>query len=135
MRTMIALSVLITARLVATAAADPAITDATGQWYCLPDDPRQPQIQIDFIEDAYRRCDQHICSIYDLSPLTQSGDHVRIAFGGVGVLEARLDGSRYVETVRVGADTIINQGGCEFRHLDDLHLEGTGASASARAKL
>ena len=45
------------------------ITDAAGQWYCLPDDPRHPQIQIDFIEDAYRRCDQHICSIYELSPV------------------------------------------------------------------
>jgi len=135
MRAMIAISVLITARLVATAAADPSISDGSGQWFCQPDDPRHPQIQIDFIEDAYRRCDQHICSIYDLSPVEQTGDQVRIAFGGVGVLEANADGARYVETVDVGGTQIVNQGACEFRSLDDLHLEGTQAAIPARAKL
>ena len=135
MRAMIAISVLITARLVATATAAPAITDASGQWFCQPDDPHHPQIQIDFVEDAYRRCDQHICSIYDLSPVEQAGDHVRITFGGVGVMEASPDGARYVETVKVGGTRIINQGSCTFRSLDDLHLENTQAATPGRATL
>lgn len=128
MRAMIAISVLITARLVSTAIAAPSIADASGQWFCQPDDPHQPQIQIDFIEDAYRRCDEHICSIYDLSPVQSSGNHVEIAFGGVGVLEATPDGTRYVETVRVGETMITNTGSCAYRSLDDLHLETTQAA-------
>ncbi len=133
MRATIAISVLISARLVATAAAGPAISDASGQWFCLPDDPAQPQIQIDFIEDAYRRCDQHICSIYELSPVEQSGDQIRITFGDIGVLDARLDGTRYVETVDVGATRVINQGSCAYRSLDDLYLED--GQAPERTKL
>jgi hypothetical protein len=125
MRATIAISFLISARLVATAMADPAISDASGQWFCQPDDPRQPQIQIDFIEDAYRRCDQHICSVYDLSPVEQNDDQVRITFGGVGILDARADGARYIETVEVGGTRIVNQGSCEFRSLDDLYIENT----------
>jgi hypothetical protein len=135
MRAMIAISVLITARLMATAVADPAITDGSGQWYYQPDDPHHPQIQIDFVEDAYRRCDQHICSIYDLSPIEQAGDHVRITFGDVGVMEASPDGARYAETVTIGDTRIINRGSCEFRSLDDLHLESTQAATPERAKL
>ena len=133
MRAMIAISFLISARLVATAAAGPAISDASGQWFCQPDDPDQPQIQIDFIEDAYRRCDQHICSTYDLSPVEQTDDRVRITFGGVGVLDARADGTRYVETVEVGGTRIVNRGWCEFRSLDDLYIEST--PTSGRLKL
>ena len=135
MRTMIAISFLLTARLVATAAADPALTDASGQWYCLPDDPSQPQVQIDFTEDAYRRCDQYICSIYDLSPVEQAGDFVRITFGDVGVMEASPDGARYVETVSVGGANIVNRGSCEFRSLDDLYLESTRRTTPARTPL
>jgi hypothetical protein len=135
MRAMIVISVLMTARLVATAAADPAITDASGQWYCLPDDPHHPQIQIDFIEDAYRRCDQHICSIYDLSPVEQAGDQVRITFGDAGVMEASPDGARYVETVTLGSARIVNRGSCAFRSLDDVHLDNTQAATPERAKL
>lgn len=133
MRAMVAISVLMTARLVATAAADPAISDASGQWFCQPDNPAQPQIQIDFIEDAYRRCDQHICSVYDLSPVEQDGDQIRIAFGGVGILDARADGARYVETVEVGGARIVNQGSCEFRSLDDLHFESIQAPERLRS--
>jgi len=124
MRMMIALTVLITARLVATATADPAITDASGQWFCQPDDPHHPQIQIDFIEDAYRRCDQHICSIYALSPVESLGDDIRIKFGGIGVLDAPAHGARYTETVTIGGTRIVSHGSCEFRHLDELYLEG-----------
>ncbi len=125
MRATFAISVLITARLVATAAADPAISDASGQWFCLPDDPQHPQIQIDFIEDAYRRCDQHICSVYDLPSVERADDQVRITFGGVGIFDANADGSRYVETVELGLSRIINKGSCEFRSLDDLYIEKT----------
>lgn len=124
MRAMIAISVLITARLVASAAADPAITDASGQWFCQPDDPRHPQIQIDFIEDAYRRCDQHICSTYPLSPVEALGQDIRITFGDVGILDARANGARYTETVTVGTSRIVSRGSCAFRSLDELYLEG-----------
>lgn len=121
---MIAISILISARLVATAAADPSITDASGQWFCQPDDPHHPQIQIDFVEGAYRRCDQHICSIYELSPVELVGDDIRISFGDVGVLNAPANGARYTETVTIGGTRIVSHGGCEFRSLDELYLEG-----------
>lgn len=124
MRAMIAISVLIMARLATTAMADPAITDASGQWFCQPDDPRHPQIQIDFIEGAYRRCDQHICSIYALSPVEALGEDIRITFGDVGVLDAPANGARYTETVTVGTSSIVSRGSCEFRSLDELYLEG-----------
>ena len=124
MRVMMVISVLMTVRLVATAAADPAISDASGQWFCLPDNPRHPQIQIDFVEGAYRRCDQHICSIYALSPVESIGDDIRITFGDDGVLDARANGARYTETVSVGRTPIVSHGSCEFKSLDELYLEG-----------
>ena len=132
MRAMIAISVLITARLVATATAAPAITDASGQWFCKPDDPHHPQIQIDFVEDAYRRCDQHICSIYALSPVESVGDNIRITFGDGGVLNAPVNGARYTETVTVGDTSIVSRGVCEFRSLDDLYIESTQVPERAR---
>lgn len=135
MRAVVAISALISVRLVATAMADPAISDASGQWFCQPDDPRQPQIQIDFIEDAYRRCDQHICSIYDLEPVERAGARVRISFGGIGVIEAAPDGAYYAETVTVGSTRIVNRGTCTFRSLDELHLENTQAAIPERERL
>ena len=124
MRATIVISVLIMARLATTAMADPAITDASGQWFCQPDDPRHPQIQIDFVEGAYRRCDQHICSIYALSPVEALGEDIRITFGDVGTLDAPANGARYTETVTVGTTSIVSHGSCEFRSLDELYLEG-----------
>jgi hypothetical protein len=132
MRTMIAISVLITMRLVASAAADPAITDASGQWFCQPDDPHHPQIQIDFVEAAYRRCDQHIYLIYALSPVEAFGDDIRITFGDIGVLNAPSDGTRYTETVTIGGTSVVSRGGCEFRSLDDLYLENPQVPERAR---
>lgn len=124
MRATMALSVLLTARLISTAVAAPAISDASGQWFCQPDDNRHPQIQIDFVDGAYRRCDQHICSIYPLSPVESFGEDIRITFGGVGVLYAPADGTHYTETVTVGDASIVSQGVCEFRSLGELYLEG-----------
>jgi hypothetical protein len=51
------------------------------------------------------------------------------------VLEASPDGARYIETVNVGGTRIINQGSCEFRNLDDLHLENKQAAMPERVKL
>lgn len=130
MRAKFGISVLITARLVATAAADPAISDASGQWFCLPDDAHHPQIQIDFIEGL---CDQHICKVFYLLPVEQADDQVRIKFGGVGIFDASVDGSRYIETVELGSSRIINRGSCEFRSLDDLYIENM--STAERMKL
>lgn len=123
MHTTIAISFLMTVRLVASA-ADPAISDASGQWFCQPDDPRHPQIQIDFVEGAYRRCDQHTCSIYTLSPVESVGDNIRITFGNDGILEAQANGAQYTETVSIGGTPIVSHGSCEFKSLDELYLEG-----------
>lgn len=135
MRATIALSVLLTARLVATAAADPSLADASGQWFCQPDRQDQPQIQIDFLEGAYRRCDQHICSIYPLLPVEMVDGDIRISFGGVGTLDAPANGARYVETVTVGGTDVVNRGSCAFRSLDELYIERPEATAPERARL
>ncbi len=118
MRGLTVVSVLILSRFVATAAADPAISDASGLWNCLLDRSGQPQIQIDFTEMAYRRCDQHICSTYDLAPVEAVDTNVRIVFGGIGTFVASVDGQRYTETVTVGEARVVNHGHCEHRAAD-----------------
>lgn len=118
MRGLTVVSILILSRFVATAAADPAISDASGLWNCLPERSGQPQIQIDFNEKVYRRCDQHICSTYELAPVEAADAGVRISFGGIGAFVASAGGRRYTETVTVGEARVVNHGHCEHRAAD-----------------
>ena len=67
---------------------------------------------------AYRRCDQHICSTYDLAPVEAVDTNVRIVFGGIGTFVASVDGHRYTETVTVGEARVVNHSHCEHRAAD-----------------
>lgn len=124
------ISTLLTVRLIATAAADPAISDGSGQWICIPDDSRHPQVQIDFVERVYRRCDQHTCSTFDLAFAEHDDGTVSFSFGANGQMQAADDGARYLETVVIGGQTIASRGSCSFRSLDDLYIENTERSGS-----
>lgn len=130
MRTTLLLSVLLSARLIVTATAAPALSDGSGQWLCLPEDWRNPQVQIDFDERVYRRCDQHTCSTFDLTPIQRDGDVVVFTFGETGEMRAAPDGTRYVETVMVGGEIISSRGSCSFRDLDELYLEDAETARS-----
>lgn len=123
MRTALLISTFLAVRMIATAAADPAISEGAGQWVCVPDDSRQLQVQIDFVERIYRRCDQRTCSTFDLAFAEDGEGTVAFIFGPNGQMQVADDGAHYVETVEVGGRIITSCGACSFRSLDDLYIE------------
>lgn len=106
------------------ASAAPSLADAPslaaqdGAWVCLPDDDTAPQVYVDFEENVYRRCDQNICSLYDIASVRRSSGKTEIAFAPGAVMSADDDGSRYTESLVFGATTVTSTGRCSFRSGD-----------------
>ena len=75
--------VLLAGVLFAEVAFAASFAEPVGRWSCKPVQPVAPLIEIDFDEHEYRRCDQNICSSYDLNDasvqlvLTATGINLR----------------------------------------------------------
>ena len=104
-----------------------SFAEPVGRWSCKPVQPVAPLIEIDFDEHEYRRCDQNICSSYDLNDasvqlvLTATG--IGIDFGPLSRFTADLAGTAFSETVVRGTTSYVATGSCEFRS-DSPHSGG-----------
>ncbi|MFT5181339.1 MAG: hypothetical protein ACI8S3_001221 [Alphaproteobacteria bacterium] len=95
--------------------AAPSLAAQEGSWICLPDDQVAPQVFVDFEENIYRRCDQNICSQYDILAVRKKPEATEVAFAPGAVMSADDDGSRYTETLKQGDITSTTSGACTFR--------------------
>ncbi|NKB49074.1 MAG: hypothetical protein GKS02_06890 [Alphaproteobacteria bacterium] len=97
------------------ALATPSLAAQEGSWVCLPDDQTAPQVFVDFEEKIYRRCDQNICSMYDILGVRPTSDATEVSFAPGAKMRADDDGARYTETIAFGNATITSSGACTFR--------------------
>ena len=114
-----ALAAAVVAVAVTAGANAAGIDDRRGRWSCMPTTPLAPQIEIDFTDAEYRRCDQNICSSYDLTaPEVRFGKRDRnvvIVFAPRSQFVAAGDGSHFVETIVRGANEYVSSGSCDYR--------------------
>jgi hypothetical protein len=110
---------LIVALAFADTASAASFADRDGRWSCKPVERLAPLIEIDFEEREYRRCDQNICSAYDMTDasvrIATTDKEIRIEFGPRSHFSADLAGTEFVETVVRGENRYIGTGACEFR--------------------
>ena len=97
------------------ALAAPSLAERMGRWVCLPDDPAAPQILVDFEEGVYRRCDQNICSQYDILSVRRLPEATEVAFAPGAMLRTGDAGGRYTETRITGGATLTMAGMCSFQ--------------------
>lgn len=109
---LVSLALLLAATSIAAAA--PSLADREGRWACLPDDQTAPQVYVDFEEKIYRRCDQNICSEYDILSVQRKTDSTEVAFAPGAFMSADHDGHRYTETLKFGETIITSSGACTF---------------------
>lgn len=93
------------------------LEDQQGQWTCLSPAPLAPQIQIDFEDSEYRRCDQNICSAYAMVSSDVSfhdgGAIIEIAFTTMATFRANSDGSHFSEKIVRGPTEYVIEGTCQ----------------------
>jgi hypothetical protein len=99
----------------AIASAAPSLAAQEGSWVCLPDDQTAPQVFVDFEENIYRRCDQNICSQYDILAVRQKPDATEISFSATAIFSADDAGGRYQESLKFGDAILTTSGACTFR--------------------
>lgn len=103
----------------AVQASAASLADQSGRWSCTPTQPLTPQVEIDFEEREYRRCDQNICSAYDLAEpsarMVTMPDGVRIGFAPDSLFFSDLAGHAYTEILQRGATRHIATGTCLYR--------------------
>lgn len=97
------------------ASATPSLAAQEGSWICVPDDQTAPQVFIDFEENIYRRCDQNICSQYEILAVRQKPDTTEISFTPKAIFSADDAGGRYGETLKLGNTIVTTSGACTFR--------------------
>lgn len=112
---MILISLVLLLAATSIAAAAPSLAAQQGRWACLPDDKTAPQVYVDFEENIYRRCDQNICSQYDILAVRQKPEATEVAFAPGAFMSADDNGRRYTETLKLGETTITTSGACSFR--------------------
>jgi hypothetical protein len=95
-----------------------SLAERTGRWSCTPVERLAPQIEIDFVDQEYRRCDQNICSAYDL---TDDASRIAVAEGRIAILfapdsrfVAEIDGGRFTEILHRGSQEYASTGACEW---------------------
>ncbi|NNE83082.1 MAG: hypothetical protein HKN28_03840, partial [Alphaproteobacteria bacterium] len=98
-----------------SATAQPSLAAQTGSWVCLPDDKTAPQVFVDFEENIYRRCDQNICSQYEILAVRQKPDATEISFSPTAIFSADDAGGRYQESLKFGDAILTTSGACTFR--------------------
>lgn len=86
-------------------------------------------IEIDFGEGEYRRCDQNICSAYEITAamvaVDSASNMVRIDFAPDARFRADADGRSFTETIRRGPRKYESSGGCVHRGRDaQAHRRG-----------
>ena len=113
----------------ALAAGAASLSDPIGRWSCSPSDPMAPLIEIDFGEGEYRRCDQNICSAYEITAamvvVDSASNMVRIDFAPDARFRADADGRSFTETIRRGPRKYESSGGCVHRGRDaQAHRRG-----------
>lgn len=109
----LALTMLLAATAIASAA--PSLAAQEGSWICLPNDQAAPQVFIDFEENIYRRCDQNICSQYEILAVRQKAEATEISFTANAVFSADDAGGRYQESLKFGDTILTTSGACTFR--------------------
>ena len=95
-----------------------SLADRAGRWSCTPVERLAPQIEIDFVDLEYRRCDQNICSAYDL---TDDVSRIVVAEGRIAILfapdsrfVAEIDGGHFTEILHRGTLEYASTGACEW---------------------
>jgi hypothetical protein len=95
--------------------AQPSLAAQEGSWICLPDDQTAPQVFVDFEENIYRRCDQNICSQYEILAVRRKPDATEISFAPTAKFSADDAGGRYQESLKFGDAILTTSGACTFR--------------------
>lgn len=112
---LICLTIAMLLATTAIASAAPSLAAQEGSWICVPDDQTAPQVFVDFEENIYRRCDQNICSQYEILAVRQKPETTEISFTPNAIFSADDAGGRYQESLKLGDTIVTTSGACIFR--------------------